>query len=67
MDAYKSFDGRAEDFDAVAFQNARLVQGNAAVEGRLTAKRQHDAIRSFLFNHILDILRRNLNKTIIRQ
>ena len=52
-------DRRAEDPDAVLFQDAGPVQGDAAVERRLAAEREQDAVRPLLLDDLLDEIRGN--------
>ena len=45
--------GSAQDFHAVFLENLVLIEGNTAVQCRLSAKGKHDAVRPFLFYHLL--------------
>ena len=50
---------RAEHLDAITFQHAALVELHAAVERRLAAKGQHDALRTLFLDDLFDEERRD--------
>ena len=49
--------GSAENRHAVLLENLVLVEGNTAVQCRLSAKSKHDAIRALLLYHLLHEVR----------
>ena len=52
-------DRRPEDADAVLREDARLGQGDAAVEGGLAAEREEDAVRLLPGDDLLDEIGRH--------
>ena len=51
---HDGFDGGAEDADAVLLEDARLVEFGAAVQGRLPAEGQEDAVRALTLDDARD-------------
>ena len=51
--------GGAEHLHVVLLEHACLIEGDATVQGRLSAEGQHDAVRTFLCDDLLHEVRRH--------
>ena len=51
---HDGLNGRTEDGHAIFLKDAFLMEGHTAVEGGLTTEGQHDALRAFAFDDLLD-------------
>ena len=51
--------GRTHYLHAVFFEHAAAVELHAAVQGRLAAEREQDALRALLLDYLLDVLGRD--------